>query len=267
MMDNYNDNREFRILGLPEKTKYGIIKPFKVKQYPKIAKYLPLLKSSTNKTKSNLLQLMIRNYDNKEQREQFENLIKSEDLVFFIRNNTFQIKQNIDELLDIIFEKRHKKLEDVIFNSDEEWNVFRKKVLDINGFSVDDNEEEREKSDLERLFDTAEEVINEKKGLATDFDAMYTSILVETGMQPKEINNLTINQFFTIFRRIGKFKQYETARLFKTVDASGKIKIIPWSTIDKHNKENEDKLVKLTSLASKLNIGGVDLKNKTRGDL
>jgi len=265
MMNDYNSISEFRILGLPEKTKYGVIKQMKVIDYPKITSHLALLKKSCQKIKINILNIFMSGTDNKDAIKEFRQELKDNELVYFIRENVLGLKNDIYEIIDYMFEEYDEDLIDVIFSSDAEWDKFRKFILKLNGFTINPEDERvKPKSQLELMFDLAEKVMEEKKGNVTDFHAMYTSILVETGMTPDEINNLTINQFFSVFRRIGKFKRYETTTLFKTVDSSGKIKIIPWSTIDEINKENDDKLVKLSSLASGANIESVDFnKNKT----
>jgi acyl-CoA-binding protein len=55
------------------------------------------------------------------------------------------------------------------------------------------------------------------------FEAIYTSVWVETGEKP---DDMTIYQMYALFSRIGQFKNYDTTTLYNTV--SGEVKIDAW---------------------------------------
>ena len=262
-MINNSRNQQFRIIGQSEETVYGNIKPFYIKQYRDISKYLPMLKNSCNKNKNDLLALAIKTIDNKDDIAEFKELVKDKEYVFFLKNNVFQIKNNLLELLKLVVDEDNvDKVVKKVLKNDEQWNRFRKTILEINGFDIDDVEVERPKSDKELMYEMANEVMKEKKGQTVDFHAIYTSIVVKSGLTPNQINDLTIFQFFSVYRRIQKFMDYNTTTLYKTVDSKGNIKVVPWSKADEVVKKNDDKMVTLRHLTSKVNIADVNLNDK-----
>ena len=58
---------------------------------------------------------------------------------------------------------------------------------------------------------------------------MFTSLMA-IGHKPHDINDFTLCQFYSAFKRIQYFKAHETTTLFKTVDSKNRIDIIEWFT-------------------------------------
>ena len=152
-MINNSRNQQFRIIGQSEETVYGNIKPFYIKQYRDISKYLPMLKNSCNKNKNDLLALAIKTIDNKDDIAEFKELVKDKEYVFFLKNNVFQIKNNLLELLKLVVDEDNvdKVVKKVLKNynsniSSEDYsdtvnyciNVRRDKVEDLKNHLMDE---------------------------------------------------------------------------------------------------------------------------------
>lgn len=84
-----------------------------------------------------------------------------------------------------------------------------------------------------RYWDEVKAKMDEKKNGKIEFDSIYTSVLVGTGMTPKEINEMTIHQFMATFDRIQHFKNYELTMLAGLLS---KVEIHPWYAGDKEEK-------------------------------
>lgn len=242
MINKYVDN--LKIKGDSIQTKYGIMRPILVEEYEEFIPYISLLKKIPATLKSILFKMVVDSTDDYDKRAIYKDQIDNNDIVYFMKRNDFGLRDSVDELLDFIMESYDEEVYTIIFNSDEDWDEFRRFILDFNGITV---QEESDDAEIQK-FDAYSQALKEAKGEAINFESIYTSIIVKTGMIPEQINKLTIYQFYSIFRRIGAFFNYETTTLYKTIDTSGKIKVVPWSKIINKPKKKE---IKFSDFASK----------------
>lgn len=239
-----NNNHHFKIKGKSIKTKYGTVRPILVDEYEKFIPYISFLKKYPRTIKSILFNMKVNETDDYEKRGSYKNDLDNNDLVYFIIKNDYGLKDSLNDMLNFIMDDYDSSIYTTILESDDSWDEFRKFILSFNGIIVEDESDDPEI----RKFDEYSRALKEAKGQTVDFESIYTSILVRTGMDTNQINNLTIYQFYSIFKRIGAFFNYETSTLYKTVDSKGTINVIPWSTvIEKNNKES----IKLSDFGKK----------------
>ena len=108
-------------------------------------------------------------------------------------------------------------------------------------------------------MDKLKQKMEEAKGEGITYEAMYTSIWVQTGINPE---NMTVYQFHKLFDRISQFKKYDTSTLFATVASEkSKHKIESWYK-DNTDKENESQDKEISEERYKKMIGGkADISN------
>jgi len=226
--------RDLFVIGTNLETDYGTIRPYKIKEYPNIIYDLEILKMADWEIKSNLKKQTIGNVLAVSSLEDLSAL----PLIECIKINTFGLRKTYDDIFSkIIVDYNPKFL--FKFTTQDEFDSFRMLILDYNNIDYmvwNKNEELRYYQKLEIFF-------NKATGKSVDFDAMFTSLMA-VGMKPHDINDFTLNQFYSAFKRLQFFKAYDTSTLFKTVDSSGKVDITEWYTSTKDGKrENTDRTV------------------------
>lgn len=85
-----------------------------------------------------------------------------------------------------------------------------------------------------RYYDELKAKSEELKYGKITFEAIYTSIIVEVGYTPEQVNELTIKQFMSIFDRIKSFKAYDATTMYAIM---GDVEIHQWyAESDKEKK-------------------------------
>ena len=244
-MENVPD---FYILGLPIETSIGVMYPTLMENYPALMRFMPIIQLDKNDIVGSLINMAKENVE-------FQPLV---DYIHSVTLFEFVITFTDDGykgsfLHDIYIQ--YKKLfefcfkEDVFDNikTDEELESYVKLIKEVNDIQY---EKPNPNPDIAR-FDRLKRMMQEAKGESISFEAMYSSVLLSSGIHP---NKMTIYQFNKAFDRIGHFKNYDTTTLFKTVDASGKQKIEPWYGTSKKEKPSvitQEQLDKARELQSK----------------
>lgn len=90
--------------------------------------------------------------------------------------------------------------------SNEEFDLCKEIIREINGISY-----KKPSANPEiRYWEEVKERMNKDKGHSIDFEQMFTSIVVQTGMSPNIIkDDFTIYMFMRVFKRIEHFKNFE----------------------------------------------------------
>lgn len=106
-------------------------------------------------------------------------------------------------------------------------------------------------------FEKMKQKLNEMKGNNITFEAIYTSVLINSSTHP---DKMTIYQFNKVFDRIGHFKQYDTSTLLHASDFGGKTEIHPWYSTTKEEKLNSITDKQLTRAKKLQDKGGLQSK-------
>ena len=224
---------DLSIISTPLKTKYGIIRPIKVKEYPNLVVDIEILK---------MQDWEVKNWIKKSVKDSIIEETVNNDLDI---NTTLQCIQNnlagLRDKYNDMFCKFVIGFDDKFihqFTTQEEFDEFRKQILTynrINWIEWNPNPILRKYQKMD-LF--AKKTLS---GGGVDFDAIYTSLMC-VGHSPHNINDYSLAQFYGAFSRLQLFKQYDTTTLFKTVDTSGKTEITEWfkSTLDVSKREDKD---------------------------
>ena len=232
MDDTMANIEEFYILGVPIKTKIGILYPIYMSHYWIIDKYIYVLALEKEDVLAHLGNLSKINED-------FDILfdcakaIGLYELVCSFKSNEYEgfflndLYKQYKELFEFCFRE---DVFDKIQNSEEleHYIGIIKGLNDIKYNKPNPNPEIAK-------FDMLERQLQEAKGEIVTFEAMYTSNLITSGVHP---NKMTVYQFNKAFDRLGQFKNYETTTLFKTVDVENKIDIELWYSEIKKKEPN-----------------------------
>jgi hypothetical protein len=251
-IDNYvvSAQSDMFVIGLPLKTDYGFVRQIKVKEYPTMLIELEILKMADWELKS-MIKKQIKQIKGGIVADSVLSDLSTKPLINCIQLNTAGLRTKYGEVFskfmidyegDKFFER---------FKTQSDFDSFRNAVLDFNGI---DRVEWNPNPELRR-FQRLEQHFNKMSGRSVDFDAMFTSLMA-IGHKPHDINDFTLYQFNSAFKRLQMFKMYDTTTLYKTVDAKGRIEIIEWfkTTKDKDNEKSEIEYDSLEAIQ--------DVKNK-----
>lgn len=142
-------------------------------------------------------------------------------------------------------EENYKVLFEHLFSDEESFMRIRKLVLEMQVMTeieVSPNPEIQKGIERSRRVKQA----NQKQG--TTYSDIVSSIVVGTGIHPKEIADMSVLLVYSIYYRIGQFQNYNTSTLFATV--AEKVQIDSWNkhidlfeeesnVIDKKDFENK----------------------------
>lgn len=225
------DTKELYILGNSIETPVGTMKFLKVNQYPTLCKYLPYL---------NLEKFEVMNMVNRHNSE-FASIIGDMEFIEVIKTlDILGLRTFYEELFLLCFGKN---IIDEI-TSDEEFESYRTKIREINCISYD---KKNPNPEIER-FNQMKRAFERKKNGDVSFESVVTSVWVSLGESPK---NLTMYQLYSLFSRIGQFKNYDTMTLYNS--ASGTIDVEGWyKHIDMNKMEEKTSLDEFSSNAKSL---------------
>ena len=239
---NLEDLRTYFISGLPMKTKWGILKPLKVKDYVIERHKVSILSSESWQIKK-IIKSEIKG------QEKFNHINTQLDEMSYlscIQSNVYGLRKLYDDLFQLfILDYEENKTIYKITNQDE-FDSLRKLILDYNAVPY---KKRSQNSEIEK-FNLMKDWMDRKKNGTIDFDSIYTSLIKECGLKPHDINDLTLLQFFRTFKRIEMFKNFDTTTLFKTVDSKDKIQIINWYQSVYDELDNEKVYSSLDELKS-----------------
>ena len=223
------EQEDFFITGLPLKTKYGFLKPIKVKEYPKVSRWIEFLKMSDWEIKN----LIRKQFKGSLMQELIYEDLSNNTLLYCIQTNVAQLKTAYGEIFQELMPYDYS--EDFFYKNvttQVEFDDLRETILNYNRIEV------RKKNPNPEIeyYNMIKDLMNRKKGKSIDFDAQF-SCLCAIGHKPHDINDFTLSQFFATFKRIELFKLYDTTTLYKTVDSKDKVQIIEWYKSFKDKEE------------------------------
>ncbi len=230
MEDTMDNIEDFYILGVPIKTKIGILYPIYMSHYWILNKYVSVLVLEKEDVVDYLNKLSQVN-------EEFKMLFECakevglHELIVNFKDDKFNQFFLHDIYIDYKYFFKFCFREDVFdkIQNDEELQYYIELIKDFNDIKYQKPNPNPEIA----KFDLLERQLLEAKGELINFEAMYTSNLITSGIHP---NEMTIYQFNKAFDRIGVFKSYDTSTLFKTVDVENKVDITPWYSEIKKKK-------------------------------
>jgi hypothetical protein len=201
--------KELYILGQPIETEIGKLHFVKVKDYPKLLRYVPYIDIEKNDILREIAKID----------KEIANSIKDLSFLTLIKElrNVFDIYNVYEEMFLFLFR-------DDVFDkveSDEQLNELKKLIRKMNNIPY---EEKNPNPEIQR-FNDLKKLYNQRKsaGGGITFEAIYTSVEVETGENP---DDMTIYKMYALFSRISQFKNYDTTILYNSV--SGKVDIEVW---------------------------------------
>jgi hypothetical protein len=213
------EQEDLFVIGLPLKTKYGFIRPIKVKEYPKYIQWIEFLKFQDWEVKRIIRQQVKGTMYEETVKEDLEN----NTLFRCIQTNVFKLKDAYGEIFKELMPNDYS--DDFFYKnvtSQVEFDELRRLILSFNRIEY---REKNPNPEIERGF-KMKEWLASKKGNVITFDSMYTSLCVNS--KPHDINDYTLSQFYGSFKRLEMFKLYDTTTLYKTVDSKDKVKVVEW---------------------------------------
>lgn len=212
-------DKSFFILGNPIDTKIGKIRFLKVPEYPTLVEYVPYLQLQ----RFEIMRLIREKLGN-----DYLNMCRKDNLFTLIirLRNKFNFYNKFRELFQLCFD------DDVIdkINTNEEFEYYKDLIMEMN---VIKKEDKNPNPEIQMYIDYKKK-LNEARGGNVDFESIYTSIEIFTGLNPLD---MTIYKFFMSFYRIGQFKKYDAGILYSTIDTSFNVE--EWFNIIELNKEEE----------------------------
>lgn len=202
------DVKELYVLGQPIETDIGNLHFVKVKDYPKLLRYVPYLDAEKYEVLKAIAKID----------RGIAESIKDVPFVTLITElqGVFELYDMYEEMFLFLFkEDTFSKIK-----TDEELNYYKKLIRKMNSLPYEEknpNPEIQYFIDLKKMYD------KQKSNGGLTFEAIYTSVWTQTGLCP---DSITIYQMYALFSRIGQFKNYDTTTLYNT--ASGQVKIDPW---------------------------------------
>jgi len=231
---------DFNIISIPMKTKYGIIRPIKVKEYPSLIVDLEILKMQDwevknwiKKTvKGDIIEdIVLSEIENKTMLSCIQSNILGNDKIG--KEGLRDKYNNLFKKFVIDFDEKRFLFQ---FTSQKDFDEFRKQILDYNRI----NYIEWNPNPLLRKYQKMDIFAKKAINGSIDFDAIYTSLMC-VGHSPHNINDYSLAQFYGAFTRLQLFKQYDTTTLYKTVDSSGKTEVVEWFKSALEKKVSVDK--------------------------
>lgn len=233
-MDVMENIPEFYILGLPVRTPIGNIHPIKVKEYVKLIRYIQILNLEDFEFKD-ILKTSISQDIDVDMRKSIEHLIKDVHFFYIIIEwgSSNKSNDNVFYHLYVAYKELFKLCfkEDVFdqIQTSEEFEEYRELIRNINSIKY---KKPNPNPEIEK-YNKLKQLLQAKKNDYITFKSMYTSILVQTGMNP---NELTLYQFNEIFDRIGHFKNFDVTTLYRLLYEN--VDVNNWYEEDKEEKQN-----------------------------
>lgn len=228
--DFINDIEEFYIIGLPIKTDIGLVRFITVKEYPVLSMKLGVLQTDKNRIICEFAKMLEQQKDEQE-RLKLEMFIKEVE-----KSSFYEIVTGFEDL-----DTGYRELFAELFDDAHAWDkvdaktfdYYRDLLIKMNGITVPETNPNPE---IQKWIDKSNRVKQQNNDDGLDFTSMISSLFV-VGHSFKDINNLTMYQFYMAFQRLAKFKEYDSTTLFATVAPD--VKVENWfKTIKLGEKES-----------------------------
>jgi hypothetical protein len=201
------DIKEFYILGLPIETEIGVANFIKVKEYPDYSHHLAIM---------SLTKLHIMNDCSKQPQKVIEELKKM--TLFELITSISDLNKIYSELFTKVFDTKEclKKI------NQDNFDYYRNLIMVMNCAKEDVINPNPE---IQKWIEKSKRFKQSQNSLS--FSDIVSSIVGHNGLSYSDINEMTIYQMMTTFRRICKIKNYDTSTLYSTVSTK-EIKIEQW---------------------------------------
>ena len=219
-------------LGESIETQYGTIRYLKFIEYIRFIKELNFI-SMTPLHLYYMYKKMLVGLPVEDQIEANKTLavLKNQSLFEFISEEQAAAENYIKILKIVLDEKDHKFIVDILSN-EKVFISMRKLIMEMNYVTEDPISENPE---IQEYYEDRKRLKQREAGKQS-ISAIVTSIVAGTSNSFDDVKNMTVIQLYSIYYRLGAFKNFDTSVLFATV--SKEVKIEPWSAnIDMFAKE------------------------------
>ena len=242
--------KEFYIIGEPIETKIGDLHPIYIKDYPTMLEYVGVLVLDKASVLNTLKPMIMQDeslsvlLDLANELSLYEFICLFED-VEYTGSFLHDLYNQYRDMFILCFK-------DDVFHKIETNEEFEYYIDLIKNFNDIKHEKENPNPEIARM-DELKRRLQEARGELVTFEAMFTSTLLSSSINPKD---MTLYQFNKAFDRIGYFKSYNTSTLFATV--SGDAEITPWySTTKSEDKQTTITQEQLNRAKTQSNKGGL----------
>lgn len=208
----------FFVIGKPLETKYGVIKPVKVKDYANASLHLKFLEMPEWEVKEYVLKRVA----NTQYKDFVERKFEHHTLLTCIQENVIQLREYYEKLFkDLILDYD----EDAFifqFTTMADFENFRRLLLKFNGIEVEESNPNPEI----RKFQLFKKKMDEVKGGSIDFETAYTSLMVMGSLSSESINEMTMYQFYKAFERLVLAVRHEDTMKVKTTGFGSDIEVV-----------------------------------------
>ena len=234
MAKNYDDfvlpNQEaLWISGLPLNTKYGFVRPTKIKSYSRYAVDFEFLKLQGFEIKD----IIRKESKGSATEELVKEMLDGVSFIQLVRNNFWKLRDRYNSAFGNFIESFDTKFFETM--QQVEFDELRELILKYNGIQFYKRHPDPE---IER-FNVMERVAKRRgSSSGIEFDAVYALLMTREGggHKPHDINDFSILQFYSAFNSIQNQKNHDATILFKTVDP--KIEIVEYFQSIREKKED-----------------------------
>lgn len=222
MAKNYDDyvlpNQDtLWISGLPLKTRWGFVRPVKIKSYSKMGTEFELLKLQGFEIKD----IIRKECRGSATEELTKDILDGSSFLELVRNNFWNLRDRYKSAFGRFIEDFDEK--SFWTMQQTEFDELRELILRFNGIQFYKKSQD---PDIER-FNIMERIMKKQKSAGgIEFDAVYALLMTSAGHKPHDINDFTVLQFYSAFSSIQNQKNHDATILFKTVDP--KIEIVEY---------------------------------------
>lgn len=229
-MSRFLKEREYYIFGEPMLTNAGSVRFLTYKEYLENIADLSIISMNSLHFYYQYTALLEKsNEENKEEAQKDIDLLKEAPL-FEVVMSTENILDSYIRIFSLVLEDKDKMLE--ILTDEKAFLWYRELIMDMNMLT---EQEVSKNPEIQKGIESSREVksFNGESPSPTD---IVSSVVAGTANSFKDVCNMSVIQVYSIFYRIGAFKNFDTSTLFATV--SGDIKIESWSkNIDLYQRE------------------------------
>lgn len=203
--------KEFFITGQPIKTNLGYLRFIKVGEYQNFIPFIHLF-SLTNweiiKYKKDQIASVVDRQAANRLLQPFENLTRFELICEFKEDYFYFMFRSLFEML----------FEEDVFDNIKDSTEFESLIDIIMKMNCIKKEEKSINPELQYFNDLQSQLNSKRNNIS--FESVYSSVWVSTGLNP---NDLTLYQFYSLFNRISKFKEFESTSMYSCV---GDVKVV-----------------------------------------
>lgn len=210
-------DHSFFYLGEPVETPIGLIEFKKVAEYPKVARYLSILK---NTDKISILKLLYKSGNS-----DLGNLLSKEPLLdtLMILSDTPLYTQYL-EAIEYFLGKNILDKHNLVIYTDTELYEYLELIYHMNATvfprRLTGNPE------IDRYIEYEKRLV-QKKSSGLTLESIMSSVKVFMGLSNEELKDLTIYQLFVDFYRISHYQSFDVTAMYRMMDS--KVTLVEWN--------------------------------------